>query len=137
MHRANYALLRFLEHLGPNETSLDVEWAAFVGDETTEAEFTVPASDPVDAYVELQVYDIGEFDHEIVLNGEPLSGFDVPPADGWQYWMDALGDRTLRSGTNTLQIRRDAAGEDAFAVGNVVVNWRALVDESEGARSGE
>ena len=79
---------------------------------------------PTDVYVELQAYDVGAFGHEILLNGDPLTGFDVPPAEGWQYWMDAVTEQELRTGENTLRIRRDTDTDDAFAVGNVVVNWR-------------
>ncbi|MFB6184718.1 MAG: hypothetical protein ABEI96_09210 [Haloarculaceae archaeon] len=125
-YRANYALLPVLEHLGPAADSLDVEWAEFVGNRSSGHEFTVSAADAKDAYVELQAYDVGEFGHEIVLDGEPLPGFDLPPGDGWQYWMDSIGDREL-AGTHTLHVRRDTTGEDAFAVGNVVVNWREPV----------
>lgn len=128
MYRANYALVPVLEHLGPTPDSLDVEWAEFVGDGTTVHEFTVATDDATDAYVELQVYDVGEYGHEILLDGDPLSGFDIPPAAGWQYWLDSLGEQRLRRGTNTLEIRRDASGDDAFAVGNVVVNWREPVE---------
>jgi hypothetical protein len=127
MYRANYALLQVLEHLGPTSDSLGVEWAEFVGDRSTSHEFTVAGSDAVDAYLELQVYDVGDFDHEILLNDEPLAGFDIPPAEGWQYWMDSLAEREL-TGTNTLRVRRNRSSDDAFAVGNVVVNWREPVE---------
>ena len=51
--RANYALVTFMEHLGEAESRLDVEWAEFVGDETTEATFEVPTDDPTDVIDEL------------------------------------------------------------------------------------
>jgi hypothetical protein len=116
-----------MEYLGPAPDSLDVQWADFVGDRSTRQEFTVPGADATDVYLELQVFDVGEYGHEIVLNDEPLAGFDIPPADGWQYWMDSLSERTL-SETNTLSIHRDASTTDAFAVGNVVVNWREPIE---------
>jgi hypothetical protein len=53
---------------------------------------------------------------------------DVPPAEGWQYWMDAVTEQDLAAGENTLQVRRDRSTDDAFAVGNVVVNWREPVE---------
>ena len=126
-HRANYALVTVLEQFGPAADALDVPWAEFAGDDSEVYEFEVPA-EATDAYLELQAYDVGTFGHEIVLNGEPLSGFDVPPAEGWQYWMDAVTEQELRAGTNTLQIQRDTASEDAYAVGNVVVNWKEPVE---------
>jgi len=125
--RANYALVTVLEQLGPSADALDVPWAEFAGDKSSVYEFTAPA-DATDAYLELQAYDVGSFDHEILLNGEPLSGFDLPPAEGWQYWMDAVTEERLQAGENRLQIRRDTASEDAFAVGNVVVNWKEPVE---------
>ncbi|MEF8853512.1 MAG: hypothetical protein V5A44_05125 [Haloarculaceae archaeon] len=126
-HRANYALVTVLEQLGPSADALDVPWAEYAGDETAVHGFTVPEG-ATEAYVELQAYDIGAYTHEIVLNGDPLSGFDVPPAEGWQYWMDAITERELAAGENTLQIRRDTATDDAFAVGTAVVNWKEPVE---------
>ena len=125
--RANYALVTVLEQLGPSADALDVPWADFAGDRSSVGEFTAPAG-ATDVYVELQAYDVGAFGHEILLNGDPLTGFDVPPAEGWQYWMDAVTEQELRAGENTLRIRRDTDTDDAFAVGNVVVNWREPAD---------
>ena len=53
--------------------------------------FEVPAADPVDPYVEMQVYDVEAYSHERHLDGDPLSGFDIAPGEGWQYWMDTIG----------------------------------------------
>lgn len=126
-YRANYALVTVLEQFGPAADALDVPWADYAGDESSVYEFVVP-DDVTEAYVEVQAYDVGSFDHEIVLNGDPLTGFDLPPAEGWQYWMDAITETGLRGGENTLQIRRDTSSTDAFAVGNVVVNWKEPVE---------
>jgi hypothetical protein len=125
--RANYALVTVLEQLGPSAEALDVPWADYAGDESAVYEFDAPAG-ATDAYLEVQAYDVGTFGHEIVLNGQPLSGFDVPPAEGWQYWMDVVTEQELQAGTNTLRVRRDTTTRDAFAVGNVVVNWREPVE---------
>lgn len=122
--RANYALVTFMEHLGKMESRLDVEWAEFVGDETTERTFEVLTDDPTDAYLQLQAYDVGTYGHDIVLNGQSISGFDIPPAQGWQSWMDAITGVTLQEGENTIQVVREEGSTDSFVVGNVVVNWR-------------
>ncbi|MDS0300695.1 hypothetical protein NDI76_18255 [Halogeometricum sp. S1BR25-6] len=127
-HRANYALLPVLEQLGPNEGALDVPWATFAGDRTSEYEFTVPTERTADPYVELQAYDVGTYGHEILLNGDSLAGFDVPPAEGWQFWMDTVSGSELREGVNTVRIRRDASEDDSFAVGNVVVHWKEPIE---------
>ena len=122
--RANYALVTFMEHLGEAESRLDVEWAEFVGDRTTEHTFEVPTDDATDAYLQLQAYDVSTYGHDIVLNGESLSGFDIPPAQGWQSWMDAITGAALREGENTLRFVREEGSNDSFVVGTVVVNWR-------------
>jgi hypothetical protein len=122
--RANYALVPILEHLGPSAERLDVPWAEFAGDRTSEYDFTVPTAEATEAYIELQAYEVGTFGHEIHVNGEPLTGFDIPPAEGWQYWMDAVTGSTLNEGENTIRIERDTETRDAFAVGVVIVNWK-------------
>lgn len=124
--RANYALVHFSEQLGPDESALDVSWAEYVGDETTEHTFEVPA-EPSEAYLELQAYEVGAFGHEIYLNDEPVTGFDIPPSSGWQYWMDAVTGAELTTGENTIQVVRDDV-HDNFAIGNVVVNWKEPVE---------
>jgi hypothetical protein len=126
--RANYALIDFREHLGKDEDALDVPWAEFVGDRSSTATFSVPTDDAVDAYVELQAYDVQAYGHEIVVNGDSLAGFDIPPHDGWQYWMDSLSGADLREGDNEIEIHRDPETLDEFVVGTVTVHWREPVE---------
>ncbi|PSP86173.1 hypothetical protein BRC83_01980 [Halobacteriales archaeon QS_1_68_17] len=125
--RANYVLTDFGEHLGGDD-DLDVPWAEFVGDRTSVETFAVRATETADAYVELQAFDVGEYGHEVLVNDESLSGFDLPPADGWQYWMDRIPDGRLREGENALRIERDATTDDAFVVGTATVHWREPVE---------
>ncbi len=127
-HRANYALVPFQEHLGPDREALDVPWASFAGDRTEQGIFEVPTGDAQDAYVEMQVYEAGSYDHELLINGDSLTGFDVPESDGWQYWMDTVTGASLEEGKNTLQFRRDRDSGDSFVVGTVVVNWKEPAD---------
>ncbi|USZ67428.1 hypothetical protein NGM10_11900 [Halorussus salilacus] len=127
-HRANYALVNVSCHLGPTDDAIEVPWAEYVGDATPEFEFEVPTDDATDAYLGLQAFRVGTFDHELRINGESLGGFDVPPADGWQYWEDAVTEVELREGTNTLQVVRDESVDDSFAVNNVTVHWREPVE---------
>ncbi|PSP69353.1 hypothetical protein BRC79_04455 [Halobacteriales archaeon QH_8_67_27] len=126
--RPNYALVPFQQHLGQNDESLSVPWAEFVGDETDELEFTVPTDDATDAYLELQAYDVEEYGHQIRVNGVVLSGFDIPPNEGWQQWMDTLSGIDLQEGVNTITIERDKASTDAFVVGVVVVHWKQPIE---------
>jgi hypothetical protein len=122
--RANYTTVYVGAQLGPEGADLGLEWAETVGDATEEFEFDVPGPDPREAYVGIQAYDVGTYGHEIQLNGASLSGFDVPPNDGWQYWVDTVTGATLDQGTNALRIVRDADTRDAFAVGTVTIHWK-------------
>jgi hypothetical protein len=122
--RANYALVQFQNHLGGDEAALSVPWAEFVGDETDTREFEVTTDDPTETFLQLQAYDVDAFGHGIVVNGTPLSGFDIPPAEGWQCWMDAVSGVDLVEGTNTIRIERDETTTDSLVVGVVTVHWK-------------
>lgn len=121
--RTTHTLVNFGELLAPHEDALDVPWAEFAGDRTSEREFQVETDEPADAYLQIQAYDVGSFDHEVLVNDDPLSGFDLPPNDGWQTWMDTLTGVSLEEGTNTLRLRRNEESGDAFVVGAVTVQW--------------
>ena len=121
----DYALVTFLEHLGEDQDELDREGVDFVGDASTLHTFEVTTTNPLDAYFEIQLYDVGTFGHELLVNGEPLTGFDLPPSDGWQLWMDTVTGAMLQQGENTVQIVRDGESDDEFAIGNVIVHWRS------------
>lgn len=127
-YRANYTLVDFQEHLGTDADALNVPWAEFAGNRSSAHEFVVPTADPRDAYLELQAYDVGEYGHDILLNGESLTGFDIPPDNGWQYWMDSVTGASLREGENTLRVLRDPESTDEFVVGSVTVHWREPVE---------
>jgi hypothetical protein len=123
--RANYATVYVGAQLAPEGLELDLDWADSVGDETTTYEFDVPTHDATDGYVGIQAFDVGAYGHEILINGDPMSGFDIPPNDGWQYWVDTFADAvSLTEGVNHLRIARDAESDDAFAVGSVTVHWK-------------
>lgn len=126
-HRANYATLSYQEALGPDDERLDVPWAEFVGDRSSSHAFEVPVEEAADPYLQIQAFDVEAYGHDILLNGESLSGFDIPPGEGWQTWMDTITGEELKTGENTLRIERDTTTDDAFAVGTVVVNWRESV----------
>ena len=129
--RANYATVDVGAHFGPEGRKLDLEWADDAGDGTDPFEFEVSAADTRDAYVGLQAFDVGQYGHEILVNDRPLGGFDIPPNQGWQYWVDTLSEVELRRGTNTVAIVRDTDTRDAFAVGTLTVHWREPVESTE------
>jgi hypothetical protein len=126
--RANYTTVYVGAELAPEGRSLGLDWATDAGDGTEPFEFEVAASEPRDPLVGIQAFDVGEYGHEIVVNDESLSGFDVPPNEGWQYWVDTVTGATLHEGTNTVRIERDADTDDAFAVGTLTVQWRSPPD---------
>lgn len=127
--RANYALVEFNEHLGEDARALDVPWAEFAGNRSSVRRFSVPTDDPTDAYFTVQAFDVGVFGHDVVINGEPVSGFDVPPAEGWQLWMDTITGTDLVEGENTIRVVRDRDSDDGFVVGTVAVHWKEPVPE--------
>ncbi|MFC4358033.1 hypothetical protein ACFO0N_08750 [Halobium salinum] len=129
MHsRANYVTVYVGAQLAPADGQLDLDWATDAGDETDAFEFEVPVADPQEPLVGIQAFDVGEYGHEILVNGESLSGFDVPPNEGWQYWVDTVTGASLREGTNTVKIARDTDSDDAFAVGTLTLQWKESVE---------
>jgi len=123
--RANYATIHVGAQLGPETRTLDLDWADDVGDETAAHEFDVPTAHAAEAYLGVQAFDVDAYGHEILINGQRSGGFDIPPSDGWQYWVDTLGDAvSLADGSNDLRIARDTDTDDAFAVGTVTVHWK-------------
>jgi len=115
-HRANYTTVYLGALLGPDGHRLELDWADDVGDATADHEFSVPTADATDALVGVQAFDVGDYGHEIRVNGEALSGFDIPPNDGWQHWVDTVTNVDLREGDNTVALHRDPDSVDAFAV---------------------
>ena len=128
-HRANYATVYFGSLLGPEGHRLDLGWAEEVGDATPAAEFTVPTPHATEPLVGVQAFDVGDYGHEIRVNDEALTGFDIPPNDGWQHWMDSVTGAELREGTNAISIHRDPDSPDAFAVGTVTIHWKEPLDD--------
>jgi hypothetical protein len=126
--RANYATVYVGAQLAPAERKLDLDWTTDAADETAPHEFEVPTADATDPYVGIQAFDVGSYGHEILVNGEPLSGFDIPPNEGWQYWVDTLTGVDLREGTNEVRVARDTSTRDAFAVGTVTIHWKEPAD---------
>ena len=134
--RATYATVYVGAQLAPDGESLALEWADDAGDRTDDHEFEIATDDPREPYLEIQAFDVGAYDHDVLVNGDPLTGFDIPPGDGWQLWTDTVSGAELERGTNTLAVARDTDSGDAFAVGTVRVHWKAPVD-GDGAGSAD
>ncbi len=109
----------------------DFEWVTF--DETFTAaspshtrQFGVEGNPVRNAYLLIQVFGVNAPNHEIFINGNRLTSFDVPPHAGnqWITWMDGIPYGFLQSGGNDITIRRTS--NDDFRVANVVISWREL-----------
>jgi hypothetical protein len=79
-----------------------------------------------DGYLLITVRSVDLESHEIKINGEKLSGFDIPKppgnSDAWFTYMDRIQPGLLHSGMNTIQIIR--VGNDDFVIKDLVVHWR-------------
>lgn len=122
---ADFAIIRFNEHLGDDEGDLDTG-ATFVGNESTMKSFNIAGTPTGNGYLVFTVFDVQSSGHRILVNGTDLSGFDIPaaPAENrWQTHMDKIEANVLRSGTNTIQFLR-ASGADNFVILDLVVQWK-------------
>ena len=123
--RSDFRLIHFLEHLGDKAGDIKAPWAKFVGNQTTVRNFYIDGTPAWEAYLVVQLYDVHNYGHKILINGHDLGGWDIPPAvDKWQVWMDVIDVTKLKKGNNTVQIVRDASTGDNFLVGSVAIHWR-------------
>jgi len=123
--RSDFRLVVFNEHLGDKAGDIKAGWANFVGNQTTIRNFYIDGYPTNEAYLILQAYDIHKSGHKILINGQDLGGFDIPPDPGkWQTWMDRIDTTKLKKGNNTIQIVRDASTGDNFIVCMVIIHWR-------------
>jgi hypothetical protein len=85
-----------------------------------------------DGYLLVTVRSVDSDKHRIRINGQELSGFDIPLPPGntnaWFTYMDRIQPGVLKPGTNTLQIVRSA--NDNFVIRDVVVHWREVTSST-------
>lgn len=101
---------------------------SFVGDQTSLLNFYVDGVIlPPWIYLIVTAYDVHNYGHRILINGQDLPGFDIPPAPGrWQTWMSVVPIPLIQKGYNTIQIKRDTSTGDNFAIGTVAIHWREI-----------
>jgi hypothetical protein len=85
-------------------------------------------SSPVDdAYMLLQIQGVGA-NHAIFINDEQILGVALSAAPGgtqaWRLGFNHIPPRILRSGINTIRIKRNSLAGDDFRVEWIVINWR-------------
>lgn len=77
-----------------------------------------------DGYLLITVRSVDSQAHRIQINGQDLSGFDIPLPPGnshaWLTYMDRIQPGLLRPGLNNIQNTR--VGNDNFVVRDVVVH---------------
>lgn len=77
-------------------------------------------------YLLITVRSVDLESHEIQINDQNLSGFDIPLPPGnsnaWLTYMDRIQPNVLKGGSNNIQITR--VGNDDFVVKDIVVHWR-------------
>ena len=126
MSKSNFVTINFSVHLGDDISDLPEAAAfTFVGNQTSIKSFEIDR-DPIDeGYLIVQVYDVQNTGHRILINGTNLPDQDIvrTTARRWQDVMDVIPSGILRRGTNTLQIQR-AGGGDNILIGSVVIHWR-------------
>jgi hypothetical protein len=79
-----------------------------------------------EGYLLITVRNVDSDNHRIQINGQDLSGFDIPVAPGnsstWFTYMDRIQPDVLHGGTNNIQITK--VGQDGFSVKDLVIHWR-------------
>lgn len=126
MAKANFAVVRFDEHLGDDVA--DIPGAGlytFVGNQTTAKQFEIGREPVGDGYLIIQVYDVQSTGHRIQVNGTDLPGQDIVPTDTfrWESWVDIVSAGILQKGTNTIRVLR-ASGGDNIIIASIFIHWR-------------
>jgi hypothetical protein len=79
-----------------------------------------------EGYLLVTARSVDSQNHEISINGQNMSGFDIPlppgNSDAWLTYMDRIGGNVLHGGLNQIRITRMA--NDDFVVKDLVVHWR-------------
>lgn len=125
MATADFAIVKFNEHLGDDPGDLNAPAFTFVHNLTTLKHFDVPGVPTGPGYLIMQTVDVQSLFHEILINNTELPGVDIIPTAENQYGvdMDVIPERRLQRGDNTIQIRR-AKGGDNILIGNVMIHWK-------------
>ena len=106
----------------------DFNWIPFThdfteNDPTLTVEFPIEGTPIDDGYLLITAHNVTFQDHQISINNEQLSGFDIAMhSSGWQTWMDRIPSGVLQSGTNSITLVR--IGNDDFSTKDIVVHWR-------------
>ena len=106
----------------------DFNWIPFNHTFTEDApqltvEFPIEGTPIDDGYLLITAHNVTHQDHQIFINNQELSGFDIAMhSSGWQTWMDRIPAGVLQSGTNSIMVVRTF--DDDFTTKDIVVHWR-------------
>jgi hypothetical protein len=125
MPKANFEIIVFNEQIGGKEALLEANWYPFVGNQTSMKNFDIPGDPTGLGYIILQVFDVQNMGHKIIINGEDLPGEDIirTSANRWQDVTDIIPPGLLKQGNNTIQIR-SVGSVDNILVGAAMINWK-------------
>ncbi|UCF07514.1 MAG: hypothetical protein JSW28_07650 [Thermoplasmata archaeon] len=126
MPRANFEIVIFNEQIGEKEGVLDALWYEFVGSQTSIKHFQVPGVPTGLAYIMIQVFDVQNKGHRIIINGEDLPGEDIirTKANRWQDVTDIIPAGVLQQGDNTIRIK--ASSGDNILIGAAMIHWKEV-----------
>lgn len=125
MPKANFDIVIFNEQIGGKKEEIKAPFYSLTGDQTTQKNFNVPGVPTGHGYIILQVYDVQNKGHKIIINGKDLPGEDIirTRENEWQDVTDVIPEGTLVQGNNTIQIK-GASSDDNIMIGAVMINWK-------------
>ncbi len=125
MPKANFEIVIINEQIGEKEGVLEAHWYPFVGDQTSVKSFDIPGVPTGLGYIIIQVFDVQNMGHKIIINGEDLPGEDIirTSANRWQDVTDIIPARLLKKGNNTIKIRCAESG-DNIMLGAAMIHWK-------------
>ena len=131
MPHADFAIVNFGEHLGDRAGDIQGFNLPFKGSETSTHEFSTGTGLLVNepSFVTIQTYDVGNPEHRIIVNGEPISvaGPNIGAAgraDQWSTYTAVIPRGRLVPGSGNKISVRKASGGDNFIVGQAIIMWR-------------
>ena len=125
--RADFQVFDWKEHLGDNQGDINTDFP-FEGQFSSTKTFFIGQAPFRAGFVQSQVSHVDELSHQILINGDPLPGIDLPRtghgSTDLRTHTAVIPASFLRQGDNTIQFQR--VGGDNFLIHHVIVHWREL-----------
>lgn len=122
---ASFAIVKFFQQVGNPANKIEAPWAQFTGRKSLVETFFVTGTPQPGAYLLLQLYNVTDSGHGILINGQVIQDVDIPPLipNAWGIWVDVFSAPLLTTGPNTIQIVGGDRMTDNFIVGSVAIHW--------------